>query len=312
MIPKEKWSELIDGLRDTIIDRASVKSDRGTQNNTAEVHARRAKIRGYLSSMNSLRFSQSLSDQDFWLKAATKPFYAGHLASAVQSCEKVMLTYLGNRAALCSTDWDGGGRLFKKFMKDEGCFKHDKCLQKVITAARRIERLKSFRPKLPIFELLVGKLPNYTSTESLRTIYEKLNGHLKFGPVTTFHLMTELGLPVIKPDRVLVRTSVRLGLIEKYKTKTTTKYVEPSITNAKAVALGQNRDFCWALQDVFQKISDETQVSMRALDFTIAKLGMEPDARNGFVRTICPEKKPLCGICSAQKLCAYAELQRRR
>lgn len=307
MIKQERAAEFVAGLRSTLVSQASAQSEREKEDSSDNVVKRQSLIEESLAKMDALQFDRNMSDDEFWRRAASKPFYAGHRAADVQAREQHMLDhYLNDWRALCAPDWNKGGKRYKQFLADEGCFRNEPNLKLVINAARTIERLKSFNPDRSILDHIMRQVTEWESTDALRKIHAQILATLQFGPVTTFHLMTELGFAVVKPDRVVNRAAIRMGVIEEYTSGNTTYPLAVNITTDKASALGQNPEFNWALQEEFRKLSEASGMAMRTLDFVIVKLGQEPDEVNGFARTVCAEQAPLCHICSVKSDCAFA------
>jgi DNA-3-methyladenine glycosylase I len=307
VIKQERAAQFVAGLRSTLVSQASAQSEREKEDSKDAVAKRQSLIEESLAKMDALQFDRNMSDDEFWRRAASKPFYAGHRAADVQSKEQHMLDhYLGDRLALCAPEWNKGGKRYNQFLTDEGCFRNEPDLNLVITAARTIERLKSFNPDRSILDHIMRKVTEWESTDALREIHAQMHATLKFGLVTTFHLMTELGFPVVKPDRVVNRAAIRMGVIEEYTSGNTTYPLAVNITTDKASALGQRPEFNWALQEEFRKLSQASGMAMRTLDFVIVKLGQEPDEVNGFARTVCAEQAPLCHICAVKSGCAFA------
>lgn len=308
VIKQERAAEFVAGLRSTLVSQASAQSEREKEENSGAVTKRQSLIEASLVKMDTLRFDRNMSDEEFWRRAASKPFYAGHRAADVQAREQHMLDhYLGDRLALCAPEWNKGGERYQQFLTDKGCFRNKPDLDVVIAAARTIERLKSFNPHRTILDHIMRQVTEWESTDALRKIHAQMLATLQFGPVTTFHLMTELGFAVVKPDRVVNRAAIRMGIIEEYTSGNATYPLAVNITTDKASALGQSPEFNWALQEEFRKLSEASGMAMRTLDFVIVKLGQEPDEVNGFARTVCAEQAPLCHICGVKKDCAFAQ-----
>lgn len=305
MIEQGKAKEFVEALRDTLLSQATSKSDRERQKDPKIAGVRRARVRRHLAVMDGLQFNPNLSDDEFWQIAAMKPFHAGKRASAVDERVPHMLKkYLGDRAALDSKEWNEGGKRFEKFLRDSGNYRHKPALKKVIRAARRINEWKRVNDR-SIIDFYTYRRGDVSTPEAMRQIHEHLQGDLRFGAVTIFHLMTELGFQVVKPDRVLNRSTVRMGWIDGYQKNGATYPLTPDITTKRATSLGNEAEFMWALQGVYRDISEATGVSMRSLDYIIVKLGQEPDEKSGFARTICHSTKPQCHLCSAKQMCAY-------
>lgn len=309
MIERGELKGFVTGLRETLLSQATSKSEREKQKDPKIAGARRSRVKRYLAKMDGLHFNPNLSDEDFWKIAAMKPFYAGKRASAVDERVPHMLKkYLGDREALDSKEWNEGGKRFEKFLKDSGNYRHKPALKKVIRAARRINEWKRVNDR-SILDFYTYRRGDVSTPEAMRQIHEHLQGDLRFGAVTIFHLMTELGFQVVKPDRVLNRSTVRMGWMNGYDKNGARYPLDPDITTRRATSLGNDADFMWALQGVYRDISEVSGVSMRSLDYIVVKLGQEPDEKGGFARTVCHAKKPLCRLCSVKPMCAYGKRQ---
>lgn len=297
----ENWETLAPGigeLCETLIEQATVA---GAHDRQEDIEQRRALIRADFEKVENLAVNYDMADKDFWRIVATKPFYAGHKACAVQDREPDMLAeYLGDRKALCSPDWDINGPRYKAFLSDKRCFRHAGNLNKTVQAAWQQHSNQS------IVRYYLQDQPEEWSNSALKAVHVRLQESLKLGRLTTFHLMTELGLPVVKPDRVLIHVSVRMGLIRSYFSKGKERFIGPDISREEAKKLGQSWPFIWPFQEVHQKLAKRTGLSMRLLDLMIVKLGQDPHVAAGFARTICRTNDPLCHLCSVKPDCRYA------
>jgi DNA-3-methyladenine glycosylase I len=99
----------------------------------------------------------------------------------------------------------------------------------------------------------------------------------RIASVTSFHLMTDLGLPVLKPDRVIMRIFQRLGLLQD----------ESELF--RAVELGQ-------------EFARATGYPIRYIDIVFVTYG-QVEAWND--KGICLDKNPKCHLCEAQPFCQY-------
>jgi hypothetical protein len=308
MIKRDKWPELMTGLRKTLVEHASAKSDEAKRNDPNAFASRKAKIEGDLYAMDKLAFDPRISDDEFWRKMALKPFYAGHKSSSVSPYAEHMLSnYLSDWGNLCTSDWEVGGSRYEQFKRDPNCYSNMRDLGKVIHAAKTIKRLKSYNDR-PIMAHVLRQIKDHNTDKALRQAHATIKSlfDIKDGPATAFHVMTDLGFSVVKPDRFVVRIVVNMGLIDNFRKGGAIHILDRKITTKEAVALSGDVDFCWSLQDVLRDISIETKVSMRSLDYIFSRLGQEPDPDAGFARTICTEKSPLCKLCGANKICSSA------
>jgi DNA-3-methyladenine glycosylase I len=101
---------------------------------------------------------------------------------------------------------------------------------------------------------------------------------LGLGPVTVYHFMTDAGLPVIKPDRVVTRIFYRLGLIED--------------RSALAGAITEGRRFAAA-----------TRLPVRYVDILFVAYGQMSFKEIGVNKGICLEENPQCELCGIRSYC---------
>ena len=93
--------------------------------------------------------------------------------------------------------------------------------------------------------------------------------------------MTDIGLPVLKPDRVIARIFKRLGLIEDEK------------QILKTVLQGQ-------------KFSNATELPIRYIDICFVKYGQKgEDIELGLDDGICLERNPKCHECGIKEYCNF-------
>lgn len=328
MIDKKDWPALISGLRQTLLEHATAKSEDEKRDNPEAVKARRERLDHDLRRMDNLRLDLKMEDEILWPEIAIKPFYARREAAVVNKFKDYMLeNYLGEPEPLCDPEWDWeagkievngkaelkckqrdatNGVRYQQFVTDKKCYKSHVKVQKVITAARLIAAGRKIYPHRNMIDHLTEFKRDFDDINQLKSAYDLGLKYLQLGPVTTFHLMTDLGFQVVKPDSVLTRVAINLGLMDAQRVKGYPKKLGRFITNEDAISVISKIDICWALQARFQEVAEAAQTSIRSLDYIMVKLGQEPDEANGIARTICRDKGPLCDLCSAQPLCAYA------
>jgi DNA-3-methyladenine glycosylase I len=101
------------------------------------------------------------------------------------------------------------------------------------------------------------------------------------GGITAYHFLTDIGLPVLKPDRVITRIFKRIGLIES----------EDQLL--KTVIQGR-------------KFAQVTRQPERYIDMVFVKYGqMGEEKELGLDDGICLEKKPKCNLCGIVEYCRY-------
>ena len=101
------------------------------------------------------------------------------------------------------------------------------------------------------------------------------------GERTVNHFLTDLGLNVLKPDRVICRIFSRLGLIN------------DKNNIAQAIEVGR-------------KIAIATGHPIRYIDIILVKYGqMGKDKNFGLIDGVCLEKNTRCHICQIKQHCRY-------
>jgi DNA-3-methyladenine glycosylase I len=100
------------------------------------------------------------------------------------------------------------------------------------------------------------------------------------GPITSLHFLTDCGLPVLKPDRVVCRVLYRLGLIED----------ESRIIDA--VIAGR-------------RLAEATGEPIRYVDIVLVAYGQVGSEWLGLPQGICLSDKPACHLCGVIESCRW-------
>jgi hypothetical protein len=305
--PEGHWALVFQALRTTLL-KSTTSSIGG---DPQEVLRRQRLVERDLAWADRLQFDAAISDEEFWRRAAIKPFYAGKRSSTIRSKEDYMLSLLRDPEELCRPEWDPrDGRRFQDFIADGGCVPNPLSLERTVRAARKMQSIRRMNSGQSLIKFYVRER-DWKTDEPMRTIHDRLSNLLDLGYVTTLHFMADLGLPVVKPDRVVNRLAIRLGVIDSYVRNGKTFPLRIDIKAEEANKLGDNPYFNWTLQSRFARIANETGITMRALDFVIVKLGQQADPQHGYARTICGDQ-PLCHLCEASPLCAYGKRKTKR
>lgn len=155
---------------------------------------------------------------------------------------------------------------------------------------RNTRKVKACVANAKIIKTLVqkhGSIQNYIdsfvpndSFENLLLFSEELQCRfVGVGSVTSYHILTDLGLPVIKPDRVICRIFHRLGLIGSPK------------QILQAVSQGRK----------FSRITGEPE---RYVDIIFVAFGQTEFKDFGISQGICLDY-PRCYLCSLAQSCSY-------
>ena len=166
-----------------------------------------------------------------------------------------------------------------RILKDPDVIHHRRKIKACIENAREFDRLLrsygSFRVYLESF----GPLSEEETIERLRADLRYRFQYL--GERTVNHFLMDLGLNVLKPDRVVCRIFSRLGLIDDEK------------NIVQAIEVGK-------------EIAKATGHPIRYIDIIFVKYGQKgEDSYFGLKDGICLKENPKCVICGVKDYCDY-------
>ncbi|MBX7190775.1 MAG: DNA-3-methyladenine glycosylase I [Sandaracinaceae bacterium] len=214
------------------------------------------------------------SDDALFQKLVMVVFYSGFKAATVTAKRETILKHLG--------DWrvarEYGPGDVDRIVDDSAMIGHrrkvEACIANAKTVAAIVTRCGSFSAYLrdrigdgALSDLLVLK-------EDLEAEFEYLGG------ITVYHFMTDLGLNVLKPDRVIMRIFHRLRLVDD-----TNRYF-------RAIQIGQ-------------RMASEAGASMRRVDRVLVAYGQVETEEFGLAKGICLEEKPRCTRCGVRDQCGW-------
>jgi DNA-3-methyladenine glycosylase I len=146
-----------------------------------------------------------------------------------------------------------------------------------------IENAKKFESLVTEFGSIAGFIESHQpakSFENLLLLKESLEATFSYlGGITVYHFMTDIGLPVLKPDRVICRIFQRLGLLENDKQL------------LKAVLHGR-------------KFAEFAGVPIRYIDIVLVAYGQERSDEFGIEEGLCLTS-PRCKVCSIRNHCNF-------
>jgi hypothetical protein len=154
-----------------------------------------------------------------------------------------------------------------------------------------------------LLSLLVPERFRAFTDGDLQSLFRNFQSETGYPFITSFHALMDLGVPLVKPDTMLVRTAVRLGLVDA--SAHLPHRTGLKVTSEHAKTLGQRPAFVWPLQRVMSSIARETEKNVREVDWLFAKMGMQAQLDEGREIVICDDV-PKCELCLARPICAYA------
>lgn len=147
------------------------------------------------------------------------------------------------------------------------------CVKNACTFRDIVERHGSFKA-------FVGQHLPSGSFEDLLLLKELLETTFDYlGGITVYHFMTDIGLNVLKPDRVICRLFYRLGLLDN--------------ENQLLKSIMEGRRF-----------AEATGLPIRYIDIVLVVFGQVASPELGISRGVCLNE-PRCGVCSISQNCGF-------
>lgn len=218
---------------------------------------------------------QHFTDADYYKILTAIVFYSGFRAETVDNKMSVIEKHLPNFKIVASY----GDEKISEIMSDATMIKNENKIRACIKNAKMFSEIINEHGS---FQNYVDSFKTENSFENLMLFKEEIEYKFEYiGGVTAYHFMTDIGLPVLKPDRVITRIFKRIGLIESEKQL------------LKTIIQGR-------------KFSHETGYPIRYIDIvfvTYGQLGKKEWLRleNG----ICLETNPYCNFCGIKEYCEY-------
>ena len=231
---------------------------------------------------NLSRFKQLegriFSDDEFYRIIVDVIFYAGFRAATVNSKIGTIHRHFPSYELVA----DYGETEINNILADKGMIRNRRkikaCVENAKTFRKIVQELGSFQNYIESFKAK-------SSFENLILLKEELERTFSgLGKITSYHFLTDIGLPVLKPDRVICRIFERLGLI-----KNREQYLETIIQG--------------------RKLAEATGHPIRYIDIVFVAYGQVQSKEFGIERGICLETKPSCHLCGATNFCLYYSKQ---
>jgi len=218
--------------------------------------------------------NRQLSDDEYFRIMVKVVFYSGFRAETVKQKEAVIFGHFPDLKTVAAY----GDREVKAILNDPEMIRNARKVEACIANARLMAELADRHGSFRDYLLTFGELKQL---EDVLLVKETLEATFAFfGGITTYHFMTDAGLPVLKPDRVLTRIFERLGLIEDDKQL------------LKTVLQGQ-------------KFAAATGLPIRYIDIVFVLYGQASATAYGIAKGICLEDAPQCSACGIRAHCRY-------
>jgi len=234
------------------------------------------KIKEYLDQYKHFE-NKVFSNNDYYWELAKVIFYTGMTAATITKRLDTIHDYFDDY----ETASDYSDHDIKEMLTDKNMICNKNKIQGCIDNARIFRRIikeyGSFKKYIESF--VISK-----SFKNLMLLREDLRYRFwGLGPVTSYHFLMEIGLPVLKPDRVIIRIFQRLGLIEN--TNNDEQFLN---------AINQGREFAQVMG-----------YPIRYIDIVFVHYGQMKSVEAGIEKGICLETNPSCKICGVTNYCNY-------
>lgn len=232
----------------------------------------KAEIRGHLNNFKLFE-NRELTDDQYFLILVFVAFYSGFKAATVTSKRDIIQRHFPSWKEASAYD----EKDIKKIINDSEMISHEGKIRACVANAKTFSSLISKHGSIKNY------IDSYSPTESFENLLlfkEALEATFAYlGGITVYHFMTDIGLPVLKPDRVMCRIFERLGLLENQGQL------------LKAVIQGR-------------KFAAATGLPIRYIDIVFVAYGQVKSEEIGISEGICL-KTPRCSECSIQKYCGF-------
>lgn len=240
-------------------------------------------VRSKLDTFKTVETKQ-FTDDDYFRVLIYVPFYSGFRAETVTNRMGAILRYFSSYKAVANYD----DAMVRKILNDPQMIRHSVKVNASIENARTFGNIVD---QFGSFEAFVDSFSPKASFDNLMRLRQNLRLHFRYiSQITSFHFLTDIGMPVLKPDRVIRRIFYRLGLIESEE--------ETEVFLLNAVAEGH-------------KFVQVTGLPIRYIDIIFVAYGQVKSEEFGIEHGICLKDNPNCNLCDVTGYCHYfsGELQ---
>lgn len=237
-------------------------------------------IRGRLDKFKQVE-TKRFTDADYFRILVSVVFYSGFKAHIVNKKMGAIRRHFPDYTTVAKYDQ----QRVREIASDPQIIRHRGKIQACVDNARAFKRLVGEYGSFQAYVDAFSPKASPANLIELRRDLVRRFGYL--AKVTSYHFLTEIGMPVLKPDGVIRRIFYRLGLIEN-EGKSEEQLLE-------TIAQGQ-------------KFAEETRYPIRYIDIIFVCYGRSGLTRTGDIgvqQGICLEHDPRCSICGVSEYCHY-------
>ncbi len=232
-----------------------------------------AELRSRLDGFKQLE-GRRFTDPEVYRLLVEIAFYSGFRAATVTDKLEVIHGHFPDYGAVAQYGEDE----VRRILDDRAMIRNRRKVQACVDNARALQRIVheygSFQAYVDSFS------PKKTEGNLLRLRQDLQRQFSYVGEITSYHFLMEIGMPVLKPDRVICRIFHRLGLIQ-----------GPDHT---LDAIEQGRRF-----------AEATGHPIRYIDIVFVAYGQAQSMDFGLPTGICLPRHPKCAICGVRRYCPY-------
>ena len=218
--------------------------------------------------------NKEFTDEYYYRTLVSVIFYSGFRAATITSKMDRIDHYFSDYEFVAQY----GDSEIENILSDKGMIRNKRKIQSCIDNA------KVFNDIIQDYSSINDYIDSFESTksfENLMLLKEELEYRFSgLGRITTYHFLTDIGLPVLKPDRVIGRIFTRLG------------FIESSQQLLKTVIQGR-------------KFARAAGHPIRYIDIVFVAYGQVKSEVFGIERGICLKNNPSCHICGVTEFCNY-------
>jgi DNA-3-methyladenine glycosylase I len=220
------------------------------------------------------REGQHFTDNEFYEKLVRIVFYSGFRAETVSKKLPVIHAHFPDYASVAKF----GDREVRDILDDKQMIKNKNKVRACVENAKSVEKIVR---EYGTIQKYIDTFEATKSDGNLLRLREDIQQRFSgLGPITTYHFLTSIGMPVLKPDRVIRRIFTRLGL------------------------MGDNpSDFSFTEEG--RKFATATGYPIRYIDIVFVCYGQVKSPEVGLEHGICLEKNPRCSMCGLTGHCDY-------
>jgi len=212
-----------------------------------------------------------LSDNDYFNILVDIIFYSGFKASTVNKYIDNIHKHFPSYLIVQNYNQDD----IDQIMKDSNIIKNERKMWACVNNAKKVDeiirRYGSIQEYINYFEPSKNQASLAKFKKSIETQFDFIGG------ITSYHFMTDIGLNVIKPDRVIMRLLTRLGLVDSDKALD------------QAIEIGRT-------------MSKLSGYPIRYIDLILVLYGQ---LNQKGITSICTESNPKCHLCGVKSYCNY-------